>query len=86
MKETSEKVIFAHKLAQECFRQSKTGREIAAALGCSCWTVRKWRRRYQEAGRSGLVSRMGRPASGALGSFLETIHQAIKTMRETHPG
>jgi DNA-directed RNA polymerase specialized sigma24 family protein len=40
--------------------------EIAAALGCSIWTVRKWRRRGQRQGRSGLSSQMGRPISGPL--------------------
>jgi len=34
---------------------------IAAALGCSVWTVRKWRRRGQHQGRTGLSSHMGRP-------------------------
>src|SRR6266567_8136132 len=37
--------------------------EIAAALGCSVWTVRKWRRRGQHQGRTGLNSQMGRPTS-----------------------
>ena len=41
--------------------------EIAKALGCSVWVVRKWRRKYEREGRSGLASRMGRPSTGALG-------------------
>ncbi len=32
--------------------------EIAAVLGCSVWTVRKWRRIGQRHGRNGLTSRM----------------------------
>jgi transposase-like protein len=28
-------------------------------MGISVWTVRKWRRKYQRDGRSGLGSRMG---------------------------
>ncbi len=36
---------------------------IATALGCSVWTVRKWRRHAQHQGRSGLISQMGRPSS-----------------------
>jgi Helix-turn-helix domain len=31
--------------------------EIAMALGCSVWTVRKWRRRGQHQGRTGLDAR-----------------------------
>ncbi len=38
--------------------------EIAAALGCSVWTVRTWRRRSQHQGRIGLSSQMGRPTTG----------------------
>jgi len=60
--------------------------EIAEAIGCSVWTVRKWRRAYQRAGRSGIVSRMGRPASGALGQYPSEIRQAVSSMREAHPG
>ncbi len=60
--------------------------EIAAALGRSVWVVRKWRRRYQRQGRAGLQSHLGRPATGALGSFPEEIRQAINEMRTAHPG
>ncbi len=42
---------------------------IAERLGWSLATVRKWRRRGQRQGRSGLVSGMGRPTHGALSSF-----------------
>jgi transposase len=35
---------------------------IATLIGCSVWTVRKWRRRSMHQGRSSLTSRMGRPA------------------------
>src|SRR6266699_885359 len=40
--------------------------EIATALGCSVWTVRKWRRRSQHQGRTSLSSQMGRPTTGPL--------------------
>ena len=36
--------------------------EIAAALGCSVWTVRKWRRCGQHQWCTGLNSQMGRPS------------------------
>ncbi|TMC16164.1 MAG: helix-turn-helix domain-containing protein, partial [Chloroflexi bacterium] len=35
--------------------------QIATVLGCSLWTVRKWRRRSLKLGRVGLASQMGRP-------------------------
>lgn len=35
--------------------------QIAAELGCSKWTVRKWRRCFQAQGREGLSSKRGRP-------------------------
>ena len=70
----------------ERWKAGQTDPQIAAALGCSRWTVRKWRRRYQEEGRAGLASTMGRPARGALGSFPEAVRQAIDTLREAHPG
>lgn len=60
--------------------------EISAALGRSIWTVRKWRRRYQREGRSSLVSRMGRPAIGALGQFPLEMRDTVREMREKHPG
>lgn len=59
---------------------------IAKAMRLSVWTVRKWRRRYQQAGRSGLTMHRGRPPSGALGQFMPDVRQAISEMRTTHPG
>ncbi len=60
--------------------------EIAAALGCSVWTVRKWRRRGQRQGRTGLSSQMGRPTTGPLGTLPVGMREAIVQMRRTHPG
>ena len=51
----------------ERWKAGQTDPEIAQALGCSVWVVRKWRRKYEREGRSGLASRMGRPSTGALG-------------------
>ena len=59
---------------------------IAAALGCSVWTVRKWRRRGQTEGRSGLNSHMGRPTTGPLSTLPTGMRDAILQMRRTHPG
>ena len=60
--------------------------EIATRLGWSIPTVRKWRRRAQREGRSGLVSHMGRPATGALSSFPPPIRDAVHQHRVAHPG
>lgn len=60
--------------------------EIAAALGCSVWTVRKWRRRGQQQGRTGLSSHMGRPPTGPLGTLPVGMREAILQMRRMHPG
>ena len=60
--------------------------EIAAALGCSVWTVRKWRRRGQHHGRAGLNSKMGRPTRGPLSTLPAGMRDALLLMRRTHPG
>src|SRR5947209_6144724 len=60
--------------------------QIAAALGCSVWTVRKWRRRGQHQGRTGLNSQMGRPTTGPLNTLPTGMRDAILQMRRTHPG
>src|SRR3989440_2119941 len=60
--------------------------QIATALGCSVWTVRKWRRRSLKLGRGGLASRMGRPATGPLSSFPNELKEAILHLRTLHPG
>ena len=64
----------------------QTDPEIAAAIGRPVWTVRKWRRKYQREGRSGLVSRMGRPPVGALGQSALEMRDAVREMREKRPG
>jgi transposase InsO family protein len=60
--------------------------EIAAALGCSVWTVRKWRRRGQHQGCTGLSSQMGRPTTGPLSTLPTGMRDAILHLRRTHPG
>jgi transposase-like protein len=70
----------------ERWEAGQTDSEIATAMGISVWTVRKWRRKYQRDGRSGLGSRMGRPATGALGQFPLELRDAVYEMREANPG
>ena len=43
----------------ERWETGQTDPEIATEMCLSVWTVRKWRRKYQQEGRTGLVSRMG---------------------------
>jgi hypothetical protein len=60
--------------------------QIAAALGCSVWTVRKWRRRGHDYGRAGLSSHMGCPTTGALSTIPSAMRDAILLLRRAHPG
>ena len=64
----------------------ESSREIAQALGRPLATVRKWRHRYQRGGRAGLVSKLGRPAAGALAQFPAEMKTALLAMRPQHPG
>ena len=61
---------------------------IARQIGWTLATVRKWRRRAQRG--SGpfpdLSSPLGRPPSGALGSFPETLVLTLREWRHAHPG
>lgn len=70
----------------ERWEAGQTDPEIAAAMGRPVPTVRKWRRKYQGEGRAGLVSRMGRPPTGALGQFPLEMRDAVREMRERCPG
>ena len=70
----------------ERWQVGQTDPEIAAAMGRPASTVRKWRRKYQRKGRSGLVSHMGRPPTGALGQFPLEMRDAVREMRLRHPG
>lgn len=60
--------------------------EIAAALGRSVWTVRKWRRMGQRCGRKGLTSQMGRPTTGPLSAISANLRTTVLQMRHMHPG
>jgi hypothetical protein len=60
--------------------------DIAAALHCSIWSVRKWHRIGQRHGRAGLAPPIGRPPTGPLGSIAPELRDAIFQLRCTHPG
>ncbi len=61
-------------------------RQIAAELGCSRWTVRKWRRSFQAQGREGLSKTRGRSVAGILSTFPCELADAIVEIRQAHPG
>jgi len=63
-----------------------TDRQIAAEVGWKVPTVRKWRRRVQELGRKGLASKMGRPPTGALGTYPVVVRETLRAWRLAHPG
>ncbi|MFL5707116.1 MAG: helix-turn-helix domain-containing protein [Ktedonobacteraceae bacterium] len=60
--------------------------QIATAVGCSVWTVRKWRRRWRKLGRVGFTSQMGRPVTGPMSTFPYALKEAILHLRKLHPG
>src|SRR5260370_41418776 len=60
--------------------------QIASVVGCSVWTVRKWRRRSLHQGRVSLSSQMGRPATGPVSTFPNEVKEAILQLRKLHPG
>src|SRR5438046_10447218 len=73
----------------EIAEQAKTGQndaQIAQAMGCSVYTVRKWRRRENKLGRLGLSSKMGRPVRGPLSTLPPQVAQTILQLRKQHPG
>jgi transposase len=64
----------------------QSSREIAEALERPLATVRKWRQRYRQGGRTGLSSQMGRPAKGALASAPAEVRDALLELRDKQPG
>ena len=73
----------------EIMEQARAGlndTQIATTLGCSVWTVRKWRRRSLQCGRVGLASHMGRPATGPVSTFPKELQEALLRLRKLHPG
>ena len=63
-----------------------TDPEIAATVGCSVWTVRKWRRLFAHKGRQGLSTQVGRPATGVLSTMPPELQTTLRALREAHPG
>jgi hypothetical protein len=63
-----------------------TDAQIAAAVGWSRRTVRKWRRRAADDPSGVLASRLGRPATGAVSTFAPLIIEHLQRWRQEHPG
>jgi hypothetical protein len=73
-------------LISESATAGQTDRQTADQLHCSRWTVRKWRRRAQRAGRAGLTSHLGRRPTGPLGTMAPDLAPALRQLRTAHPG
>lgn len=72
-------------LISELAEAGHTDPEIATYLGCSVWTVRKWRRTFKRKGRDGLTTQMGRPATGVLSTMRTELQTKLRALREAHP-
>ena len=59
---------------------------IARRMPIQPRTIRKWRQRMKEGGRADLQSEMGRPPTGALGSYKPEISAAIRRWRQENSG
>jgi len=59
---------------------------IAAQIGWSLATVRKWQRRIRQQGRAALTSVLGRPRQGALSAFPPDLRATVQRWRQAHPG
>jgi hypothetical protein len=66
--------------------QGETYAELAQALHCSVWCIRKWSRRVRDEGLKGLqVRRRGRKAKGALSTFARPIAEKALDLKHKHP-
>lgn len=73
-------------LVGELAQAGLTDRQIAEQLGLKQRTVRKWRRKWQQQGRAGIESKMGRPACGVLSTFPAEMERQLQGWRAAHPG
>jgi transposase len=70
----------------ELSQKGLTDRQIAAQLGFSIPTIRKWRRKLKQGGKAAVLSSMGRPKCGPLGSFAIEMVKQLKGWCRQHPG
>jgi hypothetical protein len=71
---------------QRLAQTGATDAQIAAAVGWSRRTVRKWRRRAGGTQATDLASRLGRPATGALSTCAPVVVEHLHCWRQQHPG
>jgi transposase len=87
MQRRGQKTTFQERiLISELAEGGHTDAEIAAYLGCSVWTVRKWRRIFERKGRDGLTTQVGRPPTGVLSTMSPELQTTLRALREAHPG
>jgi len=65
--------------------QGQTYQAIAVQLGVSVWTARKWIRQAKRGGLAGLVSVLGRPATGSLSDFDPLVRYVALRLKRQHP-
>lgn len=70
----------------ELAQAGMSDKSIAKQIAWSESTVRKWRRRVQQEGRSGLGTKMGRPVQGALSTYPSQLREQLRQWRIKHPG
>ena len=49
-------------------------------------TIRKWYQRFNDRGRAGLETKLGRPSTGGSSSFTPEIREALLYYRRKNPG
>ncbi len=87
MQRRGQKTTFQERIViSELAEGGHTDPEIAAYLGCSVWTVRKWRRIFERKGRDGLTTQVERPATGVLSTMSPELQTTLRALREAHPG
>jgi len=87
MQRRGQKTTFQERIViSELAEAGHSDPEIATYMGCSVWTVRKWRRIFEHKGRDGLTTQMGRPATGVLSTMLPELQTKLRALREAHPG
>ena len=73
-------------LAQAVLSQQLTWNAAAAAFRVSCKTARKWVRRYQDQGRTGLCDRSSRPHRSPRQIPSEAVEQVLRLRRQRWTG
>src|SRR5260370_21892813 len=87
MHRRGQKTTFQERIViSELAEGEHSGPEIAAYLGCSVWTVRKWKCIFERKVRDGLTTQVGRPAIGVLSTMPPELQTTSRPLREAHPG